>query len=37
MILRPHAQCIVRLHNALQQIGLALGGKAGVRLGHHLG
>ena len=37
MILRPHAQCTVRLHNALQQLGLALGGKAGVRLSRHLG
>ncbi len=35
--LRLHAQCTVRLHNALQQLGLALGGKAGARLGRHLG
>ena len=35
--LRPHAQCTVRLQATLQQLGLALGGKAGARLGGRLG
>lgn len=36
-LLRPHAQCTLRLQLTLQQLGLALGGKAGARLGHELG
>lgn len=36
-LLRPHAQCTPRLQSALQRLGLALGGKAGARLGRHLG
>ncbi|HEY6542884.1 MAG TPA: ISL3 family transposase [Ktedonobacteraceae bacterium] len=34
---RPHAQRTLRLQSALQRLGLALGGKAGARLGQHLG
>lgn len=34
---RPHAQRTLRLQNALQRLGLALGGKAGARLSQHLG
>ncbi len=36
-LLRPHAQRTVRLQLALQQLGLALGGKAGARLGKQYG
>jgi transposase len=36
-LLRSHAQSTVRLQLALQQLGLALGGKAGARLGNQLG
>jgi transposase len=32
-LLRPHAQCTLRLQEALQQLGLAVGGEAGARLG----
>ena len=34
---RPHAQRSIRLQEALHQIGLALGGQAGTRLGAELG
>lgn len=33
----PHAQRTIRLQIALQQLGLALGGEAGARLGSHVG
>jgi transposase len=36
-LLRPHAQCTLRLQSALQQLGLAVGGEAGARLGKQLG
>ena len=36
-LLRPHAQRTVRLQEALQQLGLALGGEAGARLSTQLG
>jgi transposase len=36
-LLRSHAQSTLRLQLALQQLGLALGGKAGARLGKWLG
>lgn len=35
--LRSHAQSTLRLQLALQQLGLALGGKSGARLGNQLG
>ena len=36
-LLRSHAQSTLRLQFTLQQLGLALGGKAGARLGNQLG
>jgi hypothetical protein len=36
-LIRPHAQCTVRLQETLQQLGLALGGEAGARLSKQLG
>jgi transposase len=36
-LLRPHAQRTLRLQLALQQLGLALGGEAGARLGVQFG
>jgi transposase len=33
----PHAQRTTRLRTALQQLGMALGGEAGARLGTHVG
>lgn len=36
-LIRPHAQRTVRLQEVLQQLGLAVGGEAGARLGKHLG
>jgi transposase len=37
LLLRPHAQGTVCFQTMLQQLGLALGGKAGARLSRHLG
>jgi transposase len=36
-LIRPHAQRTVRLQEALQQLGLALGGEAGARLSKQFG